>query len=71
MSRETALAEIILKSDKLPTLIGACENLARAADTAELLLRRDFPGEAASLRDHVARAKYLLAEMKPERTCAD
>lgn len=30
--------------------------LARAADTAELLLRNDYPAEAASLRQHVAKA---------------
>jgi hypothetical protein len=35
-------------------------DLARAADTAELLLRKDYPGEAASLHAKVGKAKVLL-----------
>lgn len=44
------------------------EDLARAADTAELLLQRDCPSEAASLRAKVKAAKDLLDTLQC-RTC--
>ena len=37
------------------------EEIARACDTAELLLRESYPGEAASLKDKVRAAKSFLA----------
>jgi hypothetical protein len=42
-------------------LCSCLEELTRSADTAELLLTRECPGEAASLRAKVSAAKNLLA----------
>lgn len=44
------------KEDDIERLRGLLDDLGRAADTAELLLRKDYPAEAASLRTKVAAA---------------
>lgn len=41
---------LVLDNERLRTML---RDLARAADTAELLLRKDYPAEAASLRAKV------------------
>lgn len=60
--RVNDLAEIILAADDPLILRAMLLDLAMAADTAELLLRKDFPGEAGSLRKKVADARYILAQ---------
>lgn len=43
----------------------ALRDLAWAADTADLLLRPTHPGEAASLKGHVFRARVVLGDVIP------
>lgn len=45
-------------------LCSCLEELARSADTAELLLKLEHPGEAASLRQRVQRARSLLTAIR-------
>lgn len=71
-STEKQLAGLIMDAD-LPTqllastdrLRAALDNLARAADTAELMLRKDHPAEAQSLVGHIRRAREVLGLEKP------
>lgn len=46
----------VAKEDEIEQLRRLLNDLGRAADTAELLLRKDYPAEAASLRTKVASA---------------
>lgn len=62
MRTARGLAEAILESDRPRVLRDMLDDLARSADTAELLLRKDYPGEARSLRTKVAEARYILAK---------
>lgn len=54
--------QLLASNDRLRT---ALDNLARAADTAELMLRKDHPAEAQSLAAHVRRAREALGLEKP------
>lgn len=45
-----------------PDMLAELKNLSMAADTAELMLRKDYPGAAASLRGHVTRAMEVIAK---------
>jgi hypothetical protein len=47
-------------ADQIESLCSCLEDLAISADTAELLLKRDCPGEATSLGAKVKAAKDLL-----------
>jgi hypothetical protein len=55
--RVLALAVGETKTERLERVLA---DLSVAADTAELLLREEHPGEAASLRDKVSAARLAL-----------
>lgn len=58
--RERGLAKTILASQEPDRLREILLDLARAADTAELMLRKDYPDEASYLRAKVRAAKIEL-----------
>jgi hypothetical protein len=45
-------------------LCSCLEDLAWSADTAELLFKLEYPGEAASLREKVGTAKNMLTKIR-------
>jgi aminoglycoside phosphotransferase family enzyme len=56
----TLKVELASKRLRITGLECTLDELARAADTAELMLERDYPAEAASLRAKVSAARRLL-----------
>lgn len=59
---EDEVAAGVAKEDEIERLREQLNDLARAADTAELLLRKDYPAEAASLHAKVAK---VIADGEP------
>ena len=47
--------------ERIAELVHTLNGLAVAADTAELLLRKEYEAEATSLRDKVTKAKTVVA----------
>jgi hypothetical protein len=47
-------------ADDIPGAMDALKNLAIAADTAELMLREQFPDESQSLRSKITVAKTVI-----------
>jgi hypothetical protein len=55
-------------ANNIEDLCACLDDLAQSADTAELLLNNEYPGEAASLGQKVGKAIRLLAVIKC-KTC--
>ena len=56
----TPNSDLLLRgADGIDRLCREVETLARALDTAELMLKKDYPAEASSMRLKVASAKAL------------
>jgi hypothetical protein len=62
-----AKAALVDLEDQQAELLAVLDDLACAADTAELMLRKDYEGEAASLREKVSKAIVLLKKLKGPR----
>lgn len=66
------LAGLIMDADMPARLLAsnerlriALDDLSNSADTAELMLRKDYPAEAQSLAGHIRRAREVLGLERP------